>query len=678
MKNIAPYIVFILVIFAFSQTINAQEKNVKKANSLFQKGEYYRALLSYDKAKAEGENISKSTTKKIAFCYFQLNDIQSAFDTYGEVMDDLSGNDLLTFAMTLQKSGGYELAIEYYEKAKQEGANPRKVDELIESCKWATENQTVNLSIRVNPTTIFTSGQSFGIEYYKDGVVYSSTSQDEDNKNVDKQGKAFLDLYYSDLENDEIQKGSLLSEKLQFQYHIGAISFTSDYNTMYYTLSVRVRGDSRLKIYKVQYDGKDWGRGEELPFNSDEYDCVTPAVSPDDRFLYFVSNKRGGIGGKDLYRVERLRGGMYGKMVNLGSEINTPGNEEFPYISKDDVLYFSSDGHIGFGGLDLFKAEKVTGKWKNATNMLQPFNSPKDDFAYSINPKNPKRGFLSSNRRGAGDNIFYVEFLEEEKPKVEEPKIEEPKEEEPKVGDVIDITKLPEDKPVVEEPKVDLSMFPSVLSSKIKSTYNGNVAAGVKIQIIDDITGNVIATGISDANGNFNITIPDEYKKEGQEFEIVFSKDGEFDSKRMIVNIMEINDINDKGISLKPIFKDVVLDDIGDMILYYDDNGELLEESKRTLDRLATYLLNNPQIVVKLNTHTDARGSKLDNLMKSQKMSEKVEGLLQSKGVDGESTIPRGYGERYIVNRCKRGVLCSDEEQQKNKRIEVVVWRVKK
>ncbi len=675
MKNIARYIVFILVGFIGLQSINAQGKNIKKGDSMYKKGEYYQALLSYDKAKEDGEKINNQVKKRIANCYFQLNDIDNAFTTFNEVEDELTGEDLLTYAMTWHKIiGGYEFAIEWYEKAKAAGAHPTKVNELIESCKWALQNQQFNPDIRVNPSTVYTSGQSFGIIYYRDGVVYSSTSEDDDNKKVDKQGKAFLDLYYSDLINDEISdERRLLSENLQFPYHIGAISFTSDYNTMYYTRSVRVKGDSRLKIYKVTYDGKDWGRSEELPFNSDDYDCVTPAVSPDDKFLYFVSNQKGGYGGKDIYRVERLRGGMYGKVVNIGPDINTFGNEEFPYLSKDNTLYFSSDGHYGFGGLDLFKAEYIDGKWKNPQNMMQPFNSVKDDFAYSINPKNPKRGFLSSNRSGNGDkdDIFYVEYLEKEVPK--EPEVVE----EPEVGDVIDITALPEETEEPAQPEVDLSSFPMAFSSKIKSTFNNEAAGGVKVEIIDDVTGEVIASAVSDAQGNFNIIIPDEYKKEGQEFELVFSKDGEFDAKRMIVNIMEIGDLNDKGISMTPVFNDTVLDDISDMVLYYDGD-ELLEESKKTLARLATYLQNNPQIVVKLNTHSDARGSKLDNLMKTQRMGEKVEGMLMERGVNGDATIPRGYGERYLINRCKRGVLCSEEEQQKNKRIEVVVWKVKK
>ena len=662
------YIIFLLV-FVAGQVLCAQGKYVKKGDKLYQKGEYYQALLSYNEAKEAGEEISADVTKKIATCYFELNDTQSAFNTFGEVMDELSGNDLLTFAKTLQKEGGYDLAMEYYQMAKADGIRVEEVNDLIEACKWAGQHAELDENVRVIPSAIYTAGQSFGTVYYKDGVVYSSAPKDADTKNLDKTGKAFLDLYYSDLVDHEIQEGRLFSEKLQFQYHIGAIAFTSDYNTMYYTLAVRVKGGNRLKIFKVQYDGKDWGKSEELSFNSNEYDCVTPAVSPDDKFLYFVSNKAGGHGGKDIYKVERLRGGAYGAMTNLGLEINTYGNEEFPSINKANELYFSSDGHLGYGGLDIFKAEYKDGKWQNPQNLGLPFNSPKDDFAYTMNPKESNRGFLSSNRRGASDDIFYVELLQKEEKEETEP-------EKPEVGDVIDINALPDVKSEVIETKPIISAFPSNIAAKIKSTYNNEVAEGVNVQVFDKSSGKLIGSAISGANGAFTITIPDEYKKEGNEFELVFSKEGAFNTKRMIVDIMEIDDINQNGISLTPMFNDSVLDDISGMVLYYNGT-ELLPESKKTLERLAGYLQSNPQIVVKLNTHSDARGSKFDNLAKTQKMGEKVQGMLQEKGIDEEATIPRGYGERYIVNRCKRGVLCSEEEQQKNKRIEVIVWKVK-
>ncbi len=685
MKYITHYIVFALVLLFSTQYSYAQSKSVKKGDSYYKKGEYYHALVSYNYARTEGESLDLNTQKKVANCYYQLNDIQNAFETFAAIQDKLTGEDVLTYAMVTHRFGAYEMAIEWYELAKKEGANPVKVNELIESCKWALNNN-VFLDYRVNPSNIFTFGQSFGIQFYKGGVVYSSSSSDEGSKKVDKQGKTFLNLFYSELVDNQIQPGELFSKSLTFDYHIGAISFTSDYTTMYYTRSVRVKGgQSKLKIFKVIYDGKDWGNEMELPFNSDDYDCAHPAVSPDDKFLYFTSNMKGGYGGKDLYKVERLRGGSYGKVTNLGPDINTFGDEIFPFISKKNELYFASDGHLGFGGLDLYKADDVNGSWKNVSNLLKPFNTERDDFGYVQNPQDSNIGFLSSNRLGNGDSdaIFYVSYIGDGEEEKKEPEPEP----EPEVGEVIKLEELPEEPVVevapqvvpeiVEPPVVDLSQYPSVFNPIIKSTLGNTPVEGIECQIIDDKTGAVIVSSVSNADGKYNLIIPDEYRKDGQEFELVFAKDGEFNTKRMIVNIMELEDLSKNGVFITPIFNDVELDDLSDMVLYYE-GMELTEESVKTLGRLAAYMKNHPNVVIKLNSHTDARGSKLSNLNASQAMGDKVEGMLEERGINGDNMIPRGYGERYLVNKCKRGVVCDEADQLKNRRIEVVVWRINK
>lgn len=672
MKHFTKYLILSVILFACLQGTIAQSKSVKKGNSFYKKGEFYHALVSYNYARTEGEELDSNTKIKIANCYYQLNDIQNSFENFASVQDQLKGNDVLTYAMVTHRFGAYEMAIEWYELAKEEGANAMKVNELIESCKWAVANNNF-VDYRVNPSSIFTFGQSFGIQFYKNGVVYSSSSSDGNTKKIDKQGKAFLNLYFSELVDYEIQGGSLFSKSLDFDYHIGAISFTSDYNTMYYTRTVRVKGgQSKLKIFRVEYDGKGWGNEFELPFNSDEYDCAHPAVSPDNKFIYFTSNKKGGYGGKDLYKVERLRGGNYGKVVNLGAEINTFGDEVFPFISKENTLYFSSDGRLGFGGLDLYKADYVEGGWKNVQNMLKPFNSERDDFGYVQNPQNKYKGFLSSNRTGNGDKdaIFYVDFMGE---------IES---DEPEVGDEIVLEELPEEKvevvvPVVVAPVIKENTLPASFNPIIKSSMGNVPIAGILCEIVDDESGQVIASGTSNSEGKLMLAIPDQYRKDGQEFELVFSKEGDYVSKRMIVNIMELEDLSRNGVILTPVFNDVVLDDLSEMILYYK-NGQLTEDSKKVLGRLASYLNANPNIVVKLNTHTDAKGDKLDNLFKSQTMGEKVEGMLVDKGVNDGSMIPRGYGERYLVNNCKRGVVCDESQHQENRRIEVIVWKVNK
>ena len=554
-----------------------------------------------------------------------------------------------------------------------------QIDELIASCEWALENDVYLTNVRVNPSSINTYGQSFGVQYYGDGIVYSSASS-ADSKNKDKQGKSFLSLYYSEMANDQITSTKLFSKNLLFPYHIGAISFTSDYKTMYYTKTVRIKGgDSRVKIYSVVWDGKDWINEREVPFNSDDFDNAYPAVSPDDKYLYFSSNRPGGYGRTDIWRVERKPNRTYGSPSNLGPRVNTFGDERYPFISKDNVLYFASDGHPGFGGLDLFKATFEGGIWSNVQNMLRPFNSEKDDFGYVINPKDPQKGFISTNRLGAEgeDYIFYVQYLDEEpqvvvpepepEPEVVEVEVVEPVQ---KPDPVIEVV---ETKPVVEEPKIDLSIFPSSLAGQVLSTFNGTALGDVNIVLADAFTGTVVGRATSSGNGRFSITIPDSYRREGQEFEISMSKP-DYNTRKFTANIMDLNEIAATGFSLTPIFKEADLNELSGIVIPYVGD-DITPDGYNILDRVAAYLLANPNVVIKLNGHTDARGDRLNNLNISQRIAEKAEEYLLKKSVPDENIIPRGYGERYILNKCRRGKLCSDEEHLENRRVEVVVWR---
>lgn len=656
---------------------------LRRAISQFERGEYYEALQYYKSLMDNDYKFDVEDRIRIAHCYYQLNNIDEALNIFLELEEEghqLSGYDLFVYAAVVHRFGFYDGAIELYQRARPQ--NPRlqsQIDELIASCEWALENDVYLTNVRVNPSSINTYGQSFGVQYYGDGIVYSSASS-ADSKNKDKQGKSFLSLYYSEMANDQITSTKLFSKNLLFPYHIGAISFTSDYKTMYYTKTVRIKGgDSRVKIYSVVWDGKDWINEREVPFNSDDFDNAYPAVSPDDKYLYFSSNRPGGYGRTDIWRVERKPNRTYGSPSNLGPRVNTFGDERYPFISKDNVLYFASDGHPGFGGLDLFKATFEGGIWSNVQNMLRPFNSEKDDFGYVINPKDPQKGFISTNRLGAEgeDYIFYVQYLDEEpqvvvpepepEPEVVEVEVVEPVQ---KPDPVIEVV---ETKPVVEEPKIDLSIFPSSLAGQVLSTFNGTALGDVNIVLADAFTGTVVGRATSSGNGRFSITIPDSYRREGQEFEISMSKP-DYNTRKFTANIMDLNEIAATGFSLTPIFKEADLNELSGIVIPYVGD-DITPDGYNILDRVAAYLLANPNVVIKLNGHTDARGDRLNNLNISQRIAEKAEEYLLKKSVPDENIIPRGYGERYILNKCRRGKLCSDEEHLENRRVEVVVWR---
>ncbi|WP_010527399.1 OmpA family protein [Thermophagus xiamenensis] len=699
-------IISFIVLFLISVSmVMGQSRTIRRGNKYFENEEYYKALQYYNQAKNAGEELSVDVQRKIAHCYYYLNDIERAFVAFEELKGNLLPEDLVNYALSAHKNGFYQRAIDLYRKTKQyKVGNQSQINKLMEACVWALENDEFNPNYYVNPSTLLTFGQSFGIQYYKNGVVYSSSSGDKDgNRKVDRYGKEFLNLYYSELdENGRIGEKRLFDENMVFDYHVGAISFTSDQKTMYYTRSVRIPGgQSRIKIFSVEFDGEHWVNEKVLPINSNDYDCAYPAVTPDDRYLVFASNMKGGYGGTDLYIAERYEDGRFGQPKNLGPQINTFGDERFPFVSKDYVLYYSSDGMKGFGGLDIFKAEKTgEAKWSNPQNMMKPFNSNKDDFGYVIDPNNPDRGFLSSNRISSGEDvIFYVEprnldnenqnasdeemlpmggLLYDENGLVEV-------EEMPMGGlDVPESTPEAVSEPVPEtdpqpepvtEPVPDLSAFPDAFATKILSTFNGDAIENASVIVKDYNSGQTVVEGMTDQNGRVHLLLPDKYRKEGQAFEISISKEHEYKSKNMIVDIMELEQISNNGISLTPVFDDVVLDDIGTMVIPYIGEN-ITDEGLKVLDKLAAYLLNNPNVVVKLNSHTEARGNKYNNLLISQKVAEKAKEYLMDHGVGDVNVIPRGYGERYLVNKCFRGKVCSDSEHLKNRRIEVVVWKM--
>ncbi|PWE00742.1 OmpA family protein [Marinilabilia rubra] len=673
---------FILLLFLISNVAMGQSRQVRRGNSFFEDGEYFKALEMFEEARDAGEDLSVQTRIRIANCYYELNNIDEAFNLFMELEDNLKGQDLFTYASATHGFGFYQGAIDLYNECLDKGiGNPAQIRELIRSCEWALENDSFVTDFLVNPSELLTFGQSFGIQYYKNGVVYSSSSGDSDE--VDRYGKEFLNLYYSPIQDGEIQDQRLLSENLVFDYHVGAIAFTSDEKIMYYTRAVRVRGGgSRIKIFQVTYDGSEWGNEEELSINSDNYDCAYPAVTPDDKYLLFSSNMKGGHGGTDLYIVERRPNGRFGQPQNLGSRINTFGEERFPFVSDTYDLYFASDGHLGFGGLDVFKAIHQGGtSWSDVENMMKPFNSNKDDFGYVIDPNDPEQGFLSSNRIGNGgtDVIFYVEPRSDEE--TEEGSSEE-SEMAPMGGLLYDETGqvVVQEKEQTEpdsepEPEVDLSQFPDAFSTVVNSTFNGTPIENARIVVKDNSNGQIVVQGTTGRNGKIHLIIPDEYRKEGQTFEISINKGDDFKGKSMIVDIMELEQISQNGVALTPVFDDVVLDDIGTMVIPY--RGETItDEGRKILDKLAVYLNNNPNVVVKLNAHTEARGNKYNNLLTSQKVAEKAEEFLMTKGIDGQNMIPRGYGERYLVNNCQRGKLCDENKHMENRRIEVVVWKM--
>ncbi len=668
----------ILVSLCFSTEAFGQRKEIRKAKAAFDEEDWYHCTVYYDQAKDKGAVLSLDDKKCIARSLFELNQKMKAFELYADMESSLSDEDIYYYARTLHCIGLYEQAIEWYDKAKKSGSVSGKVmqvNDLIESCRWALANSTNNDKVRVNPARAFIGvTQSFGVQRYKDKVVYSYASVNSGK--LDRNGNPFLNLYTLDFADGEVQEGTPkpFSQNLQSEYHVGAISFTSDKKHIFLTKTVYVNKEPRVKIYVADYDGSDWVNERVIEFDSDDYDFAHPSVSPDDKYLYFVSNMPDhtkiygkdvkNYGGKDIYRAV-FAGDVnhFSKVENLGTEVNTYGDEVYPILNPDGKLYFSSDAMKGYGGLDVYCSEYIDGKWQNTHNMLLPFNGPGDDFYYIAYGSDKVDGLMSKFSNDDGTDMFY--------------KVESFDQTQTAVMDMPPVFGLSN----VEEHKTEMAQAePAKVESldwtvKVYSTYNNEIISGAKVLLAKEDTEDEISSKLTSSDGSATLPIPTSELEGDKEVMLIVSKDG-YNEKTLQVTSDELVEIGKEGVKLTPIFNDAVLDDISGMVIAYGD--DLDAAAIKTLDKLADYLIKSPGVVVKLNAHTEAKGNRYGNLQISQKMADKAKDYLVSKGVKDEQLIPRGYGERYLLNRCHRGIYCDAAQHKVNRRIEVVVWNVKK
>ncbi len=264
-----------------------------------------------------------------------------------------------------------------------------------------------------NATAINTNGLEFSPVIYENGLVY--VSRYKSGPTDEKTGETYFELFYAELDpNGMPLRPQSFSTELNSQLHEGPVSFNRRGDRIYFTRSNLRKGVSKadsegkvgLKIYEAQRGYFDWENVQELPFNDNEFSCLHPSLSADEQKLFFASNMPGGFGGMDLYFVEK-RGEGWSPPINLGPEINTNKNEVFPFIHESGVLFFSSNGHDGFGGLDLFMIDLGGRRWGRVINLGEPFNSGMDDLGFILNPTGTI-GYFSSNREGGygGDDIY--------------------------------------------------------------------------------------------------------------------------------------------------------------------------------------------------------------------------------------------------------------------------------
>lgn len=400
MKKI--YTILFTILVGFSAF--AQSSQVKKANKLFNQRAYMDASEEYRLVQDKDQQVLQN----LGDSYFFTNRMGNAAETYRLLFLRNEGNIApeykFRFAHALRATGENEEADKYFSEYLGKEVNFEE---------WSSKlDTTVSHTYTTNQVMQNAASSDFGITFMGDRIVFAST-RNQDRPIYAWNKKPYLDLYVADIDDEgKLSNIALFNDKINTDTHESSAAFSSDGKTMYFdrTNSRRVKVDwadvpvATIRIYRAELVDGQWTNIEALPFTSDQFSTEHPTLSQDGSTLYFASDMPGSLGSFDIYSVAVNEDGTFGTPVNLGANVNTANREQFPYIANDGTLYFTSDGHVGYGNLDVFKSEQENGSFGMAQNLGNTLNSEFDDFAYVLK-EGEEKGYLASNRRGS-DNLY--------------------------------------------------------------------------------------------------------------------------------------------------------------------------------------------------------------------------------------------------------------------------------
>ena len=421
MKNLTLLSGLILVVFLlFSIDVSAQSKKEIKGDRLMESYAFLGATEEYKIALNEEKGENDRIKKKLAICYRMLNDPEQTALWYADIIDNsevIDLDDKFYYAQALSSIGDYSKAkiwyANYSEEAPKDGGS-KKYAAHLDNLNHLYEDSS---RFYFDTVSFNSASADFSPAYYKDGLVFVS-GRSERFKEFKWDESSYLDLYYCALDSKgNYSEPTVFNKKLNTRYHEGPFSFFTNGTSLVFTrnnfedgfVGKSTDGVTKLKLYFTVIDAKgNWSKSHPFQFNSDEYSVGHPSISEDGLIMYFISDMPGGYGGTDIY-VSNFNGKLWSIPENMGAEVNTKGNEMFPFLHNNDVLYFASNGHGGLGGLDVLKYEFSS---EEVNNIGYPLNSEKDDFSLILNAEG-NQGFLASNRNSQNgmDNIYSFEFL---------------------------------------------------------------------------------------------------------------------------------------------------------------------------------------------------------------------------------------------------------------------------
>ena len=621
------------------------QRLVKQGHKQFQELAYSDAIVSFEKAIDKGYNSPRIYAELGDSYYFNAN--YKAATKWYQMLFLKPKNVLpihyIRYAQSLKSSGNNALAEQIL---KQIPTNQPKINtNSVSSESKFIKKDTSRISERFKTQRVlFNSKYSdFSPSYFGEYIVFSSSRDTSGffKRNHTWTNQPFTQLYKAN-PNVAGESPKRFSNNINTKFNQSSTIFTKDGTTVYFTRNsfennkqgLNQKQTSVLKIYKAIKSGSDWEVIGALPFCNADYNVAHPALSPDEKTLYFASDMPGGFGASDLYKVAILPNGVYGTPENLGASINTLNRETFPFVSARNELFFASDGHKGFGGLDVFVANYANNTdFLAPQNVGEPINSRMDDFGFIIN-SDTRTGFFTSNRAdGAGaDDIYSFQ---------------------------------------------ELIPLPCKISIEgiLQSDNNSAVLSNSEVILLDE---NQIQRDktTSDQEGKYHFLVDCNRK-----YEILIQKKGfvatktSFETTHLQHTLIQ-NIVLQKEI---PVFK--IGDDIGKKIsilpIYFDvGKSNIRKQAAQELTKIKSVLEEYPTMILEIRSHTDSRDTAENNQILSTKRAESTVNWFIENGINPNRISSKGFGESQLLNQCNDGINCSESEHQLNRRSEFIVTRI--
>ena len=659
-------LVYTFLFFCFFIHAKAQNSNTKMADKKYDSYAFADAIKLYEGAIKKGHH-DENIFQKLGNSYYFTGDLTKALKSYQELFAinrNQEADYLYRYSQCLKSAGNYSKADEILDLFSEKAPLDKRAI-LFKKYRTYLEDIKANSGrYEIADAGINSKDSDYGSTLLDNKLIFTSARDTGSivKKNFKWTNKAISALYSVDLMPDgSISNPVFFHRKdLKTRFNESTPVFTKDGKTMYFTKNNSVNGKrgenenkvTLLKLYKAVLINGEWTSIQELPFNSDQYSVAHPALSVDEKILFFASDMPGTFGSSDLFKVNLNADGTFGKPQNLGVDINTEGRETFPFISNDNELYFATDGRPGLGGLDVFVSKiNNDGSFDEVQNLGEPINSKQDDFAFIINSKN-RNGFFSSNRENGHGLDDVYRFTEIRKLICEQDLM----------GTVTDTESN------------------ETLSNATLSLFNE--ASQFVAEVVSDQNGNYFFPNVKCGKKYFIKTVKTEYEIKETPIALkrftgkttlpiaIQKKFKPLVAKKIVVKTTKVNPVIIKSIKVGT--------DLAKLLhipMNFFDLGKatIKKSSEPQLQKIVDILNQYPTLKLDIRSHTDSRQSDASNMILSEKRAQATKNWLVQKGIDVNRLAAKGYGETKLVNHCADGVKCTEGEHQQNRRSEFII-----